>query len=106
MSAPHGHLEPLLAEPVRRRTTPPATEYVGEVRLPLADGCHPRARLYLLPDARLLWVVRLWEVDHVVAHAVATATIRAFARANRLPSVLAEIDALVAAAREAARARA
>ena len=71
---------------------------VGEVRLPLAGPYCPRARLYRYPDGRLLWLVRLWEYDRAVPHLVDTDVLREFAQCNRLPSLRAEVDALVASA--------
>jgi hypothetical protein len=71
---------------------------VGELRLPIAGPYRPRARLYRYPDGQLLWLVRLWEYDRAVPHLVSTAVLREFARVNRLSSVRAEVDALVAAA--------
>jgi hypothetical protein len=90
------------AQPVRRRPRPRVRK-IGELRLPLAGPYRPRARLYLLPDGRLLWHVRLWEVDRPVAHLVNTDTVRAFACLNGLRTVLAEIDALYRRGRAEAR---
>jgi len=79
--------------------------HIGELRLPLAGPYRPNARLYLFPDGRLLWMVRLWEVDRPVAHLVRTETLRAFARANGLGDFRAEIERLYRAGRrEALRA--
>ncbi|MCI4339588.1 MAG: hypothetical protein L3J68_04575 [Thermoplasmata archaeon] len=80
-------------QPVRRRPQP-RVRNIGELRLPLAGPYRPRARLYLFPDGRLLWYVRLWEVDRPVSHLVRTETLRTFARVNALRSTLAEIEAL------------
>lgn len=76
------------------------------MRLPLAGPYRPRAQLVQYPDGRLLWHVRLWEVDRVVPHEVSTAVLRAFARRNRLPTLEAEIDVLVDRAVETTRDRA
>lgn len=76
---------------------------MGEVRLPLAGPYFPRARLYRLPDGRLLWHVRLWEVDRAVAHLVSTHVLRTFAQVNRLPKLEAEIVGLVHLTLEATR---
>jgi len=76
---------------------------VGELRLPIAGPYCPRARLYRYPDGRLLWLVRLWECDRAVPRLVSTATLREFARVNRLPLVRAEVDALVERTRSRAR---
>lgn len=82
------------SQPVRRRTASRVIT-IGELRLPIAGPYRPRARLYLFPDGRLLWQVRLWEYDRPVAHLVRSETLRTFARVNGLASTLAEIDALV-----------
>jgi len=82
--------EPSFPEPPAGRV-----RKVGEIRLPIAGPYCPRARLYRYPDGRLLWLVRLWEYDRAVPHLVSTATLREFARVNRLPRVRAEVDALV-----------
>jgi hypothetical protein len=89
-------------QPVPRRTSP-RVRRIGELRLPLAGPYRPRARLYLFPDGRLLWHVRLWERDRAVGHLVGTETLRAFARINSLTSLLAEVDRLVDRGRAEAR---
>lgn len=71
---------------------------VGELKLPLAGPYAPRVQLVQFPDGRLLWRLRLWEVDRPVVHVVGTATLRAFARINRLPTLERQIDRLVARA--------
>ncbi len=76
---------------------------MGAVRLPLAGPYLPRARLFQLPDGRLLWQLRLWEVDRAVVHLVSTEVLRTFARVNRLPTLEAEVAALVQQALEATR---
>jgi hypothetical protein len=68
---------------------------VGELRLPIAGPYCPRARLYRYPDGRLVWMVRLWAVDHAVPRLVSTDVLREFAEKNGLPKVRAEVDALV-----------
>jgi hypothetical protein len=91
------------SQPIPRRTNP-TVRAIGELRLPLAGPYRPWARLYLYPDGRLLWRIRLWEVWGPVAHLVRTETLRSFARANRLPALLAEVERLYASGRaEAAR---
>ena len=80
-------------QPVRRRS-PPRIRKIGELRLPLAGPYRPRARLYLFPDGRLLWHVRLWEYDRPVSHLVRTETLRTFAHLNGLRTTLEEIDVL------------
>jgi len=68
---------------------------VGELRLPIAGPYCPRARLYRYPDGRLVWLVRLWEVDRAIPRLVSTDVLREFARTNGLSGVRAEVDALV-----------
>jgi hypothetical protein len=89
-------------QPVRRRPRLRVRK-IGEVRLPLAGPYRPRARLYLYPDGRLLWHVRLWEYDRPVSHLFRTETVRAFARINALARTLAEIDELTQRALAEAR---
>jgi hypothetical protein len=81
------------SQPVLRRPHARVRK-IGEVRLPVAGPYRPRARLYLFPDGRLLWHVRLWEFDRPVAHLFRTDALRTFARINDLRGTLAEIDAL------------
>jgi hypothetical protein len=86
------------------RRTNSTVRCIGELRLPLAGPYRPWARLYLYPDGRLLWRVRLWESYGPVAHLVRTETLRTFARINGLPALLAEVDRLHASGRaEASR---
>ncbi|MGB7125030.1 MAG: hypothetical protein WBE40_09295, partial [Thermoplasmata archaeon] len=66
-------------QPVLRRPRR-AVRKIGELRLPIAGPYRPRARLYLFPDGRLLWHVRLWEYDRAVSHLVRTETLRAVGR--------------------------
>ena len=86
-------IEPVPSLPLPERADPRVRK-VGELRLPIAGPYRPRARLYRYPDGRLLWLIRLWEVDHVVPHLVSTAVLREFARTNGLALLHAEIDAL------------
>jgi hypothetical protein len=91
------------SQPIPRRTNP-KVRCLGELRLPIAGPYRPWARLYLYPDGRLLWRIRLWEVWGPVAHLVRTDTLRTFARVNGLPTLLVEIERLYASGRvEAAR---
>jgi hypothetical protein len=53
------------------------------------------ARLFLFPDGRLLWHMRLGEYDRAVPHVVATPVLLAYARRNRLRDLEAEIQQLV-----------
>ena len=86
-------IAPTAPQPVPRRPRRRVRK-IGELRLPLAGPYRPWARLYLFPDGRLLWRVRLWEVDRAVAHLVRTDALRTFARVNGLASTLAAIDSL------------
>ncbi len=89
-------------QPVHRRPRP-RVRRIGELRLPLAGPYRPRARLFLFPDGRMLWHLRLWEYDRVVPHLVTSDTLRHYARINGLGTVLAEIDALYRRGRAEAR---
>lgn len=95
-------IEPNAPQPIPRRTTA-RVRRIGAVRLPIAGPYRPWARLYLFPDGRTVWVVRLWEYDRAVPHALGTPTLRTFARQNRLTALEREIDRLAAAARAEAR---
>jgi hypothetical protein len=95
-------IEPNAPQPIPRRTRA-RVRRIGEVRLPIAGPYRPRARLYLFPDGRTVWVVRLWEYDRPVTHALSTAAVRAYAHQNRLVSLALEIDRLAACARAEAR---
>lgn len=86
--------EPLPSLPLPEHQAPRVRK-VGELRLPIAGPYLPRARLYRYPDGRLLWLVRLWEVDRVVPHLVSTEVLRRFARENGLARLRDEVDALV-----------
>jgi hypothetical protein len=86
--------EPVPSLPLPERAVPRVRK-VGELRLPIAVPYLPRARLYRYPDGRLLWLVRLWEVDRAVPHLVSTEVLREFARENGLARLRAEVDALV-----------
>jgi len=98
-------IEPNAAQPIPRRTRARA-HAIGQLRLPIAGPYRPRARLYRLPDGRCLWIVRLWEYDRAVAHVVTTATLRSFARANRLVGLEQEIERLADLAGSGDRCRA
>ncbi len=80
---------------------PGRVTYVGRVRVPIAGPYRPWARLYRLPDRRLVWAVRLWEVDRVVRRLTSTALLVHFARVNRLPALEAQVRALDRQARDA-----
>ena len=69
-------------------------DYIGRLRLPIAGPYHPWARLYRLPDRRLVWVVRLWEGDRAVRRVTSTSTLLEFARLNRLPAVAGRVRSL------------
>lgn len=86
--------EPVLRQPVRRRTHP-GLRAIGAVRLPLAGPYRPWARLYLAPDGALDWRVRLFETDRVVEQHVDTETLRRFARQNGLRALAHQLEALL-----------
>jgi hypothetical protein len=89
--------EPLLPEPVRRRTYS-GPRAVREIRLPLGGPYRPRARLVRLPSGELRWLVRLWQIDRPVAQLLPTHVVRAFAERSGLPELLRAIDAALASA--------
>jgi hypothetical protein len=72
---------------------------VGTVRIPLGGPYRPLATLYRLPDGRLLWLVRLWEIDRPQPRLLPTSTLLAFCRHQRLPQLRAEILDCVSRAR-------
>lgn len=72
----------------------PRVEYVGRVRVPVAGPYRPWARLYRLPDFRLVWTVRLWDRNRAVRRVTSTAALLQFARVNRLPALTVRILAL------------
>lgn len=89
-------IETSKGQPIRVQPFPRArVRVVGEVRVPLAGPYAPRAQLLRFPDGRLLWRVRLWEVDRAVPHLVGSDTLREFARLNGLPRLREAIDELV-----------
>ena len=73
------------------------------MRIPVAGPYRPWARLYLFPDGRLVWLVRLWQVDRPVARVVRPEILRAYARRSGLPSVVTELDRLVERGRAASQ---
>jgi hypothetical protein len=95
-------IEPNAPQPIPRRTRA-RVRRIGEVRLPIAGPYRPRARLYLFPDGRTVWIVRLWEYDRAVAHALGTPALRGYAHRNGLAALAAEVDRLAARARAEAR---
>lgn len=95
--------EPVLCQPVLRRTTTPA-RLIGAVRLPLAGPYRPWARLYARSDGTLDWQVRLWEIDRAVVHHVDSDTLRTFARLNGLRELAEEVEALLERAGRGRRA--
>ncbi len=94
--------EPLPPELVPRTLTDPV-RWVGAVALPLAGPYRPLAHLYAGPDGTLWWTVRLWDVDRARLSIVPTETLTAYARANGLTALAAEIDRQVARARRRGR---
>lgn len=90
--------EPVLPEPVRRRTTL-GPRGLAEVRLPIAGPYRPRARLLRLPNGELRWRVRLWEVDRPVTRLLPPELVRAYAERAGLRDLVAQLDAAVESAR-------
>jgi hypothetical protein len=90
------------SQPIPRRTRS-RVRCVGKLRIPIAGPYRPWARLYLFPDGRTAWVVRLWECDWPVAHVVGRELLLAYARQNRLTALKDEIERLTARARAEAR---
>lgn len=90
--------EPLPLAIADHPVSPRAVRRIGRLRVPLGLHHAPWATLYRMPDGRLLWAIRLWEVDRPVRRLVPTATLRRFGAVERLPTFLAEVEALVAAA--------
>jgi hypothetical protein len=97
--------QPVPAEPLRwfDETNPPIPDafdnepravYVGRVRVPIAGPYRPWARLYRLPDRRLVWVVRLWDRDRAVRRVTSTAALLEYARINRLPTLARRVRVL------------
>ena len=86
------------AEFFRTLPRPGQVRRVGRVRLPLALAYRPWATLYVLPDGRPWWVVRLWVGDHAQSRVVPTSTLRRVARVNGHRAVERAIDELVARA--------
>jgi hypothetical protein len=96
--------EPCRPEPVRaafadlaESTALPAgrVRRVGQIRVPLTLTCRPIANLFVLPDGRRLWTVRLWNLDRPVTRVVRTEVLRDYARRNRLRAMEREIDELL-----------
>jgi hypothetical protein len=97
--------QPVPAEPLRwldasdapipeALETDPRVWYIGRVRVPIAGPYRPWARLYRLPDLRLVWVVRLWDRTRAVRRLVSTADLLRFARSNGLPALAVRVRSL------------
>jgi hypothetical protein len=91
-------------QPVHRRPSPVRRRIriVGSVRIPLAGPYRPLAELVRFPDGRLLWRVRLWEVDRAVPHLVPTERLVRYARESRLADLERAVHDLVHRAAEVA----
>jgi hypothetical protein len=91
--------EPFPSPPEHPVATPaPApVRRLGRVRVPIALGRAPWATLYELPDHRLTWCVRLWELDRPVTRCVPTARLLAYARHSGLVALEREVRALLLA---------
>jgi hypothetical protein len=64
--------------------THPQVAYIGRVRIPIAGPYRPWARLYRLPDLRLVWIVRLWDRTRAVRRVTSTSALLEFAQVNGL----------------------
>jgi hypothetical protein len=69
-------------------------EYVGRLRVPVAGPYRPWARLYRLPDLRLVWVLRLWDRDRAVRRVTSTLALLEFAQLNGLRALAARVRSL------------
>jgi hypothetical protein len=74
--------------------TDPRVEYIGRVRVSIAGPYRPWARLYRLPDLRLVWVIRLWDRHCAVRRLTSTDTLLEYARMHRMPALAARIRSL------------
>ncbi len=83
-----------LARPSIPTPSPGRVVRLGRIRVPIAGPYRPWATAYRMPDGRLVWCLRVWEVDHPEKKVVSTDTLRTFCRINRLPRLLAEIAAI------------
>lgn len=72
----------------------PRVTYVGRLRVPIAGPYRPWARLYRLPNRRLVWVVRLWERDRPVRRVVGTSVLLEFARLIGFPALSSRVRRL------------
>ncbi|HYK93893.1 MAG TPA: hypothetical protein VEY07_07630 [Thermoplasmata archaeon] len=99
VSEPTGSTEPLRTRSSERATPARRVRPIGRMRVPLAGPYCPWATLYRFPDGRLLWRIRLWEVDGPVRRLVPTATLLAYARSSGLRQLERGIDDLMARAR-------
>lgn len=86
--------EPVLCGSPRDERTPSTSRprRLGRLRLPIAGPYRPWATAYRLPDGRIVWCVRLWEVDRAVRRCVGRHVVHAFCRMNRLHALEAEVD--------------
>ncbi|HEV2165881.1 MAG TPA: hypothetical protein VGS23_02710 [Thermoplasmata archaeon] len=73
------------------------TVRLGRLRLPIAGPYRPWATAYRLPDGRVVWCLRLWEVDRAVTRCVPTSEVRHFCRINRLGPLEAEVARIAGA---------
>jgi hypothetical protein len=72
----------------------PRVTYIGRVRVPIAGPYRPWARLYRLPDLRLVWVVRLWESTRAVHRLTSTRALLTYARLSGLSQLAERIQSL------------
>ena len=97
--------QPVPAEPLRWLTdeagpipdsleADPQVVYVGRVRVPIAGPYRPWARLYRLPDRRLVWIIRLWDRTRAVRRVTSTPALLEFARVNGLSALSAHVRSI------------
>jgi hypothetical protein len=86
---------------IDERTRPSAPEpegrvrRIGRLRVPLTLTCRPWATLFVMPDGRALWCVRLWDGAGPAKRLLPTTTLRAYARASGLSELEREIAELL-----------
>lgn len=99
---PTGSPEPFPTCSSDRPTATPRVRVLARIRLPLGGPYRPWARLVRFPDGRVLWLVRLWEVDRPVSRLLPTREVRRWADQSGLAALSAALAALEASAREGA----
>lgn len=88
-------------EPLPVRATRRATYRIARVRVPLTLTVRPWATMYLLPDGRRIWCLRLRECGEVRRRCVPTDRLRRYARESGLD----ELESAIEEAESIARRR-